>query len=153
MKLLTKFKTLPVLVKLDQTITPLIKKIQTSFKASTQGKENISILIWYWGVLTYVVFYVLINWLIGMIRWRILSAVICIFAAVYFGWHIYALLKCRPKKPKLSKEEKAQLKEKHHFYKSFGRKFFLQEPWFKWNPITALVVIDILFLLHFLTKI
>ncbi len=125
-----------------------------SFKRANAGQENPQVLIWYWGVISYLFSYVVVNWLIRVLSFpRLLSVAISLLAVIYFAWHIFAMYKCRPRKKDLKSHYNTSTNHKNVAYKSFVRKIFLKEPWFKWNPVVVIIVIDVIFLLYFLSKI
>ena len=65
------------------------------------------------------------------------------------------MFKCKPKKPKLTKEERVALKKERrkNLSKSFARKLLLQESISKWDPVTITIVLDLYFVLLFLGNI
>ena len=83
---------------------------------------------------------------------RIIDILVSLLMVIYFGWHFYAMRKCAPKKPKLSKEEKKRLREeaRKDFDKKLVRKLFLQESITKWDPIFIVLVIDVFSIATFL---
>ena len=69
---------------------------------------------------------------------------------IYFVWHIYVAIKCAPKKPKLSNEEKEQLKiQNGGMSKKIFKKLFLQESITEVNYRNILIALDIYFILSF----
>jgi len=134
-------------------ITEIFHKIEDSFKSSLKGgEENLSVLIRWWGLVGYLFFYFVIEKLIIFCDIQIIDIIFSSFGIIYFSWHIYALIKCSPKKPKLSKEEKQKLRSEaiHNAPKAFMRKLFLQESISKWNPVKMEIVTDLLFVAHFI---
>ncbi len=127
-------------------------KIKSAFKKATAGQESPSYMIWRWALLGYLAAYFVFNKIILSVDLVLVDALISVSVIVYFSWHIYALKKCAPKKPKLSDEEKRKLKEekKLNFGRSAARKLFLQEPLTSWDPIFVTMVIDVIFIAHFL---
>lgn len=132
-----------------------LKKVETSFKLATKGEEKIHNLIWSWGLPSYLICYFVINKLLKIPGFAIIDVGTSIFVISYFCWHIYALKKCSPKKPKLTKEEKKQLriKNKQERGKRIMRKLLLQEPISKWDPVLVTIVIDLFCIAHFLNYI
>ena len=130
----------------------LLNKIETSFKAAMKGEESISNLTKWWGVIGYLVTYFIIEKIVMAVDSRFVDVALSVSVILYFSWHIYALKKCSPKKPKLSKEEKQYLKiqARKDLGKKFLRKLLLQESLTKWNPITVCMVIDVLCIACFL---
>ncbi len=128
-------------------------KIESSFSKATKGEESLSNLIQWWGIGGYFAAYFVAEKLVKFSDLRFFDAVISIVTAIYFAWHIYALKKCSPKKPQLTKEEKEAIKRqnRHQFGKKFLRKLFLQEPLGEWNPVLMSIVVDIFCIAHFLT--
>lgn len=131
----------------------ILSKIESSFKASTKGEESINVLIYGWGLVGWIIAYFAANKLIKMIDFTFVDILISILSASYFIWHIYALRKCSPKKPKLSKEEKRKLKQeaRKDLGKKIMRKLFLQESIRKWDPAFVSTVIDLFCVGQFLS--
>lgn len=130
----------------------LLNKIETSFKAATKGQESLHNMIWWWGVMGYLIAYFIIDKIIKVNNFIAIDVIISLLATVYFIWHIYALKKCSPKKPKLSKEEKRKMREeaRKNFGKSLARKLFLQESITKWDPVFITMVLDLFCIANFL---
>jgi hypothetical protein len=127
-----------------------LNKIKTSFINSSKGLENFSVITWGWGALSYIASYFILNKLIKLINLKFFDYSLAILLIIYFLWHIYVAIKCYPKTPKLSKEEKEQLKIKRGgSSKIFLRKLFLQEPITKMNSRNTLLAFDIIAILHF----
>ena len=127
-----------------------LNKIKKSFINSSKGLENFSVITWGWGALSYIVSYFIFNKLIYLINSKFFDYSLAILLIIYFIWHFYVAIKCYPKAPKLTKEEKEKLKlERGGASKSFMRKLFLQEPITKMNTRNMLCAIDILAILHF----
>jgi hypothetical protein len=129
----------------------LFEKIENSFKASIKGEEDIKTLIRWWGFLGYFFFYFVANKIIKASDLIFIDVAVSSIATIYFSWHIFAMIKCSPKKPKLSKEEKRELRKKQlkEAPKAFMRKLLLKEPISRWNPITMTIAMDLLFFTHF----
>jgi hypothetical protein len=127
-------------------------KIETSFKAATKGEESVHNMIWWWGVCGYMVAFFIANRIVKVSDSRIIDILVSLLMVIYFGWHFYAMRKCAPKKPKLSKEEKKRLREeaRKDFDKKLVRKLFLQESITKWDPIFIVLVIDVFSIATFL---
>ena len=127
-------------------------KIETSFKAATKGEESVHNMIWWWGVCGYIVAFFFANRIVKVSDSRIIDILVSLLTVIYFVWHFYAMRKCAPKKPKLSKEEKKKLREeaRKNFGKKLARKFFLQESITKWDPIFIVLVIDVFSIATFL---
>jgi hypothetical protein len=130
----------------------IFKKIKSSFKASIKGEESITTLIRWWGIPAYLITFFVISRIILAYDQRFVDVTISLLTAVYFIWHIFALKKCSPKKPKLTKEEKALLKReaRKNFGKKVLKKLLLQESLTKWDPVIVTMVIDIIFITQFL---
>lgn len=130
----------------------ILNKIENSFRASLKGEESTKNLIYWWGFISYLIFYFIIDEIILLVDLRLIDIVLAAIGVIYFTWHIYALKRCSPKKPKLTDEEKKKLQEDRwrKAGRAFMRKLFLQEPITKWNPIIMTMVVDLLFLLKFL---
>lgn len=130
----------------------IFNKIETSFRAAMKGEETTSNLIRWWGIVAYLLSYFVVDRLILGVNNRSLDVTLSVIGIIYFSWHIYVLRKCSPKKPKLSKEEKEYLKRQARkgLGKKILRKLFLQESVTNWNPVVVTIVIDVLFITHFL---
>ncbi|MBL6665170.1 MAG: hypothetical protein ISQ34_04930 [Rickettsiales bacterium] len=126
--------------------------IQESFILASKGKEEIGILLWRWGLLSYLITYLVFYKLIGLIGFGFLSGVIAFLVISFYLWHIVVIFRCRPKKKKLDKATKRQQKliKSGSVAKSFARKLFLQEPWLKTQNSTFILVIDLLIIVTFL---
>jgi hypothetical protein len=129
----------------------ILNKIEASFRAALSGKENISTLIYRWGIAGWVIAYFISNKLIKMINISAMDILISSVTSFYFVWHIYVLKKCSPKKLKLSKEEKRKLRKESRkdFGKKFMRKLLLQESITKWDPVFVTIAIDAFCIAHF----
>ena len=88
----------------------IIATLDQSFKKATKGEESLNIVIWYWGVISYLVSFFIINKGLKQLDINFINITISTLTTIYFIWHIYATKKCAPKKPKLSKAEKKRLK-------------------------------------------
>jgi len=130
----------------------LIHKVDASFRASLKGQENISVLIRWWGFLGYAFFYFVIDSAILKINIAFIDLVLSWIGVIYFLWHIFVMIKCSPKKPKLTPEEKKKLREEklRNAPRAFMRKLLLQESITKWNPVAMTIAADILFFANFL---
>jgi len=127
-----------------------LNKIKTSFINSSKGLENFSVVSWCWGGLFYLMSYFIFNKLVIAIDSKFIDYSLITLLTIYLVWHIYVSIKCFPKTPKLSKEEKEQLKiQNGGASKAFLRKLFLQEPITKSNSRNIVIAIDIVILLHF----
>ncbi len=127
-------------------------KIESSFKASLKGEENPKILIYYWGFISWIIAFFVMDNVIKINDIRIIDVSVSVLTIIYFMWHIYVLKKCSPKKPKLTKEEKKKLKEeaRREIGKKLLRKLFLQEPIRKWDPIFVSMIFDAFCIAQFL---
>jgi len=123
----------------------LFDKIETSFKASLKGEETVHNLIYWWGIIGYLVAYFIIDRIVKISDIRLVDIMVSLITSAYFAWHIYALKKCAPKKPKLTKEEKKLLREeaRKNLGKKVMRKLLLQEPMTQWDPVFVSIVIDL----------
>ena len=127
-----------------------LNKIKISFINSSKGLEDFSIVLWRWGVLSYLASYFILNKLIILINLKFFDYSLSILVVIYYIWHFYVAIKCFPKAPKLSNEEKEMLKiQRGGVSKTFFRKLFLQESITKMNPRNTLCAIDIICILHF----
>ncbi|MBU6141028.1 MAG: hypothetical protein KGP29_05710 [Proteobacteria bacterium] len=129
----------------------VLNKIFLSFKKATKGEELMIRVIWFWGVIGYIFAFAVANKLIRTIDFRFFDILISLVMTLYFSWHIYAVKKCSPKKPKLNPEKKDKLNAENrvNLGKSVARKLLLQEPLTKWNSTFMITVIDILCITHF----
>jgi quinol-cytochrome oxidoreductase complex cytochrome b subunit len=130
----------------------LFNKVKASFKAATKGEESVQNVIWWWGVCGYLGAFFIANHIVKISNIRTIDILVSLLMIIYFGWHFYAMRKCAPKKPKLSKEEKKKLREeaRKDFTKKLARKFFLQESITKWDPILVVLAIDVFSIATFL---
>ena len=94
--------------------------LKNSFIFANKGEENVDFLIWIWGVPSYIISYFVINKSILAVNNLWFDYSLSILISIFYIWHIYVVKKCAPKKPKLTKEEKKQLKiqNKGTFYKT-----------------------------------
>ena len=92
--------------------------------------------------------------IIKIISLKIIAAIIAYLVIGYYLWHIYVSIRCAPKIPKLTKEEKEikRLKE-GGFGKKLTRKLLLQESFSKLNPRNLLISVDLFMILHFISLI
>lgn len=125
--------------------------IEDSFKRIMRGEELLSKVIWGWGLFGYVISFFILDYVVKAVNYRSIDILIAVAVVGYFSWHLYALVKCAPKKPKLTEEEKKQLKLKAKMErtKKFLRKLFLQEPLTKTNPVLVCGAVDLFFIAHF----
>lgn len=129
-----------------------LDKIEASFRASLRGEETINNLIYYWGITAYLVSYFIIDRIIKINNILFIDITLSLLTTAYFMWHIYALKKCSPKKPQLTKEEKEAIRaeRRRDFSKRFFRKLFLQESITKWDPVFITIVVDLFSIAVFL---
>ncbi len=128
-----------------------IKTIEESFIKANKGQESLNVVIYWWGVLSYLLTYFLINKIIFYININAIDTFIALAICVYFGWHIFILHKCKPKKIELTQEEKniIELEKKKEMPKKIMRKILLREPIFKWNIVSVITALDLLYIAHF----
>jgi hypothetical protein len=128
-----------------------IKSIELSFNKANKGQEQLNIIIYWWGVLAYLIAYFILNKIIFLVDIKTIDILVSILACIYFIWHIFVLHKCKPKKPDLSDEEKKkiELERKKEMPKKIIRKIFLREPIFKWNIISVITAVDLFAVAHF----
>jgi len=128
-----------------------IANLEDSFRKISRGEETINNVIWWWGVSAYLVAFFVAEKLIMKIDLRSIDILISTVMLIFFIWHLYALKKCAPKKPVLTKEEKLKMKieARRNFGRKFLRKLFLQEPLTKTNPILVAAVLDLYCAAHF----
>jgi hypothetical protein len=131
----------------------LLDKIETSFKASLKGEEKVENLIYYWGITAYLISYFIIDRIIQINNIRFIDITISLLTIAFFIWHIYAIKKCSPKKPKLTKEEKQAIREqaRRELGKKLLRKLFLQESITKWDPAFITIIVDVFSISVFLS--
>ena len=129
----------------------ILSKVKNSFKDSLKGKETVNNVIYYWGVIGYLVAYFIVNKAILASKLLVVDIILSIIAICYFAWHFYVLRKCSPKKPKISKEEKKRLRAEARKGRSkrFFRKLFLKEPITKWDPVMVSFVADVFCITQF----
>lgn len=130
----------------------IFTKIDASFKRAMKGEEHINVVIYWWGVIGYLVAFFIASKAIRAINYRSVDIIISLLMVVYFGWHFYVTRKNAPKKPKLTKEEEERIKleRRKDFGRRFMRKLFLQEPISKWDPVFVTLVIDVFCIATFL---
>lgn len=130
------------------------KQITQSLILASKGEEKFNIIKWYWGFLSYIFCFFVIEKIIKIISLKIIAAIIAYLVIGYYVWHIYVSIKCAPKIPKLTKEEKEikRLKE-GGFGKKLTRKLLLQESFSKLNPRNLLISVDLFMILHFISLI
>ena len=136
-------------------MTAIFANIESSFRKIMKGEEAMNTVIWWWGVLAYIFSYFVADKLVKKIDFRSVDLLISALMLIYFIWHLYALKKCSPKKPVLTKEEKKRLKEEAHrqWGRKFLRKLFLQEPITEFNPVVITAVLDLFCAAHYTTYI
>jgi predicted membrane protein len=129
----------------------ILNKIYLSFRKATKGEEALSHMIWWWGMVGYLIAFFIVNKLIRAIDFDLIDVSLSLIMVFYFSWHIYALKKCAPKKAKLTEEEKKKLKEDRHLRlgKSFMRKLLLQESITRWDSVFVAMMMDLLCITHF----
>lgn len=100
----------------------------------------------------YIFSYLVVDRVIRVSNWYFVDFLLSLLAVAYFSWHIYAIIKCSPKKPKLSKEERQKLKleKRRNFGKSFLRKLLLQESITNFDTPFTVKVIDVFCIANFL---
>ena len=98
----------------------ILNRIETSFKAAMRGEELIRRLVWWWGLIGYLVAYFVVDRIIKINNIVFIDVVLSLLTVAYFSWHVYVLKKCSPKKPILSKEEKKRAREESR--KDFGKR-------------------------------
>ncbi len=127
-------------------------KAKKSFLKINAGEEIFFNVIWFWGVVSYLVTLFVINKLIKLITAQWLAGILAFVVIGYFIWHIFAIYKCKPKEPKLSKIEKKlkRQEEKRQFLKITLEKIFLKRSWTEWNTATVLTAIDLYIITNFL---
>lgn len=127
-------------------IKNLFERIKYRLQLAHNGKEEVSKVIWIIGGISYIVAFFLSK-LILSIKIMFIKWIMAILIIVYFIWHIMAIRKCSPAKPKLTDEEKEARKKDH--YNRFLRKLFLKEPITEWNSATFAIVVDLYVILVF----
>ena len=127
-----------------------LNKIKNSFINSTKGLESFKVVTWGWGVFFYFLSFSIFNKLLIKINIKIFDRILAISLIIYFIWHIYVSIRCAPKTPKLTKEEKEQLRIKNGgASKIFLKKLFLQESITEMNSRNILIALDLYFILSF----
>ena len=137
---------------LKEFLQNFFEKAEDSFRKSIKGKEDIKVVIRYWGIPAYIFFFFFVKWLIERVDVQVLDVLLAALSVAYFSWHIYAVYKCKPKKEKLTKEQREELKKNRvkNLSSSFVRKLLLQESLSKWDPVTITIVVDLFFVITFL---
>jgi hypothetical protein len=140
---------------LKEIFEKLLEKAEDSFKRSNKGLEDTKILIRYWGIPVYLFFFFVVRELIFAIDFFAVGLILSSFVIMYCAWHIFALIKCKPKKVKLTKEQKLELKKDRakRLSKSFVKKLLLQESISKWDPISITIAVDVYFILLFVERV
>lgn len=140
---------------IKELLKSFIAKAELSFKKACRGKEEIKILIRYWAIPSYIFFFFGIDSLVVSINFLVIDLVLSSFAVIFFSWHMFAMIKCKPKKKKLTTEEKKELKKnkRKNLSKSVMKKLLLQESITKWDPVTLTIVADFYFFILFLGNI
>lgn len=129
----------------------VLNKIKHSFIESTKGRESFNVVIWMWGGLFYLISFIIIEPKMSYVYNSFFAKTVAIFVIFYALWHFYVSIKCAPKKPVLTKEEKQLEKmKKDSFYSSISKKLFLQEPITKMNPRNILVLLDLYIIIHYI---
>ena len=124
--------------------------IKISFINSTKGLESFAVVAWGWGMFFYFLSFFVFNNLLIKINIKMFDLILEVALIIYFVWHIYVVIKCAPKKPKLSNEEKEQLKiQNGGMSKKIFKKLFLQESITEVNYRNILIALDIYFILSF----
>lgn len=131
------------------------KKIKYSFAQANNGEEDVYLLVNKWGIYSYIIFFFVVDNIVKFNQIKLIDLLISSFAIVYFSWHIYALIKCKPTKPKISDEEKKKIRKEKikNMPKSFLKKLFLQESIGKWNSVNVSIAADLYFITLFLSYI
>ncbi len=130
----------------------IFSRVEASFKAAMRGEESTSVLIKKWGIPAFLISFFVVDKMVMTFDQKAVDVSISSLATLYFVWHIYVLRKCSPKKPKLTKEEKAILKlqARKDLGRKILRKLLLQEPISDWNPVKVTIILDVLFIAQFL---
>lgn len=126
--------------------------VKESFILASKGKEEISTLIWRWSVMSYLLTYFIFYKLVNVFGPGFVAGFISLLVILFYIWHIVAIVRCSPKKKKLTKAEKKQKKLTQSggvIAKSFAKKFLLQEPWFRTKNSSFVIVIDLLIITFF----
>jgi hypothetical protein len=132
--------------KLSLKTKAILTKVKKSFFLASEGKEDLQIVLWGWGVAAYVVSF-FVNKLVMYSNPPIVKWIISILAIAYFIWHIYVIKKCSPKKIPLTQEEKEKLKKER--LKRISDKLLLKKPISKWNPAYAEIAFDLYLIVCF----
>lgn len=122
-----------------------------SFNKALKGKEKINNIYIWWGIIPYLMCYFIIQPLINFSQIYFIDFILALVPVLYFIFHIFLINKNKPKKIKLTKAEKKKIKEDR--FKSLVRKFFLKEPWTKWNSVLVFGAIDLFVITHYLAYI
>lgn len=122
------------------------------FNLAWNGQEEIKNIFWWWGVFAYFICYFVVDNLLKISPFRIIDIFLCLLISSYFTLHIILIKKNTPKKPELTKEEKAAIKEelRKTRLKRFTRKLLLKEPLTKWRPGLVFGAVDLFIITHYL---
>jgi len=126
--------------------------IKESFALASKGKEEVGILVWRWAPMSYLVTYFIFYQMVKMFGMGFFSGLISLLVILFYIWHMVAIIRCSPKKKKLSKVEKKQKKlieSGSGVAKTLTKKLILQEPWFKTKNSSVVIVIDLLVITTF----
>ena len=125
----------------------ILNKVKESFRNINSKKESFDNVLKYWGGVGYF-FFVVFALIIAKFDLFLFGKILAPFFIIYFSWHIYAIVKCKPKKKKPTEAEKKQ--KRKDFWKRFYRKLMLKESLNEWNPPLVFSVIDLFIITHFL---
>ena len=140
---------------ITQIFNNITQKIKKSFLLAWNGKEKMFNILFWWGILSFIICYLLIQPLIDFNPIKFIDILISGAIVTYYIWHIIVIRRCSPKKPKLTKEQEKKLKQekRKEFPKRFMRKLFLKEPITKWNPPLMIIVVDLYIIIIYVSSV
>jgi hypothetical protein len=115
----------------------IISKIKNLFLRATKGEESIKNLIF--CLIGFLPFYFILK--IFFFKIFIISTIFKTINILFLLWHIFATIRCKPKK------EKKQISFKK-ISKSLTDKLLLKKPWLNLKITTFVILVDILLILN-----
>lgn len=133
-------------------IKELKNKIFTSIKQATFGKEDINTVLYIYGASLILITVIIVKFLIPFVH-IYFEKFILYSLSLIFAWHIYIIFRCKPKAPKLTKEEKeiVKIKARKERWRNFIDIMLLRKGWFNLSSTTIAICIDLFCLLELIT--
>lgn len=122
-------------------------------KNNSIGSGNLNHIIWLWGGFVYVLCFIFLFDLHSKIQSKTIFLITISLLVFYFFWHIFITIKNSPKIIKSKEEKNLDNLKNGGKLNTFMRKLFLQEPIFNSKPTRIVIVIDIFFIVHYLSYI